>query len=303
MSIEGAGTVTVTASQAGNSVYGAAPAVTRTFTVQRAKIQVAADNVIRPVGTANPIFSYCPTGFVHGDNSTVVDGVATESTQATVSSVQGTYPITFPNESLAAVNYAFVYVPGTLTVTAQQCQTVGSYANGFTAAGLSLNRGATIQGSALQLTDGRTSEGRTAFYTSPVLITAFTTDFSFQLLNAVADGFTFAVQSTNATAYGIGGQGLGHQGIPNSAAVKFDLHDNQGEGSDSMGFYQEGVDPTVPDVDLSHTGIDLHCGHTFHVHIAYANAQVAVTLRDTLTGASVSQTFPGDLSTTVGTGA
>ena len=161
--------------------------------------------------------------------------------------------------------------------------------------------GATVKGTLLQLTDGGIFEGRSAFYETPVLINGFVSDFAFQLLNPFADGFTFTLQSNSATAVGHSGGDLGYTGIPHSAAVKFDLHNNKGEGQDSMGLYQDGVPPTIPDVSLVPTGIDLHSGHMFHAHVTYMNAKTTVTITDTQTSKSTSQTFPGDLSASVGT--
>ena len=41
-------------------------------------------------------------------------------------------------------------------------------------------------------------------------MSAFTTDFEFQLLSAVADGFTFTIQNEGVSAIGPGGSGLGY---------------------------------------------------------------------------------------------
>ena len=117
LTITGAGMVTVTASQPGNSSYAAATPVVRSFTVAKAGLSVTANNVSRAVGAANPSFTYTITGPVHGDTPAVVSGTATETTAATSSSLAGTYPITFSTESLTAANYTFSYVNGTLTIT------------------------------------------------------------------------------------------------------------------------------------------------------------------------------------------
>ena len=93
-----------------------------------------------------------------------------------------------------------------------------------------------------------------AWFTTPVDITGFTTDFNFQLLSAKADGFTFAIQNAGASAVGPNGSGLGYGashpggagGIARSVAVKFDLYNNNGESPDSTGFYTNGASPTSP---------------------------------------------------------
>src|SRR5207249_4452342 len=129
------------------------------------------------------------------------------------------------------------------------------FSSGFAAAtGLTLNGSAAINGSALKLTDGTTAQqAASVFSTSRLDVTHFSTQFSFQLLNPNADGFTFAIQGNSPTAIGPSGGGLGYGpdqaggigGIPNSVAVKFDLYNNGGEGVDSIGLYLNGAAPTV----------------------------------------------------------
>ena len=118
LTIIGAGPVTVTASQAGNSNYAAATPVSRSFTVAPAILTVTANNASRAFGGANPPFTYTIAGLVNGDTTAAVSGTATETTTAITTSPGGTYPITFSTKALTAPNYAFTYVNGTLTVSA-----------------------------------------------------------------------------------------------------------------------------------------------------------------------------------------
>ena len=53
---------------------------------------------------------------------------------------------------------------------------------------------AAIQGSQLQLTNGSNSQAASAFLSTPLDVAQFTTQFRFQLTNAQADGFTFAIE-------------------------------------------------------------------------------------------------------------
>jgi hypothetical protein len=124
LTITGAGTVTVTASQTGNTNYAAATPVSQSFTVAPAALTVTANNASRAYGAANPVFGYTITGFVNTDTSSVVSGTATETTAATTTSAAGTYPITFTTHSLTAANYTFTYVSGTLTVSGGAAQTI-----------------------------------------------------------------------------------------------------------------------------------------------------------------------------------
>jgi hypothetical protein len=103
-----------------------------------------------------------------------------------------------------------------------------------------------------QLTNGGTGEVRTSWTTTKLPLSAFTTDLTFQLKNAVADGFTFTIQNDHKGiwAFGDSGGGLGSQDIQNSVvSVKFDIYNDAGEGTDSTGVYTGGAAPTTPSVD------------------------------------------------------
>ncbi len=81
-------------------------------------LTVAANNASRPYGAANPAFSYTMSGFVNGDTqATATTGAPTLTTTAIATSASGTYPITITAGTLAAANYTFSLVPGTLNIT------------------------------------------------------------------------------------------------------------------------------------------------------------------------------------------
>lgn len=117
LTVLGAGAVAITAFQPGNADYNPAKPIEQTIVVERAPLKVTAQNATRPVGTANPVFAYTITGFVNGDPSSVVSGAPVLSTTTTPSSPAGEYPITVAQGTLAAGNYYFAPVFGTLTVT------------------------------------------------------------------------------------------------------------------------------------------------------------------------------------------
>jgi predicted alpha-1,2-mannosidase len=174
-------------------------------------------------------------------------------------------------------------------------------ADGFAgAAGLQLNGGAALSGTRLRLTDGGTNEARSAFTGAPVNVQVFTTDFRFQLTNPNADGLTFTLQGVGPTALGAPGGALGYQGVARSVAVKFDLYDNAGEGPDSTGLYVNGASPTVPAIDLRGSGIDLHSGHVFFVHLAYDGTTLTETITDALTGAAATEAYALDIPAAIG---
>jgi len=179
---------------------------------------------------------------------------------------------------------------------------------GFTTAGctMQLNQGADLDDVRLQLTNGAFNQATSAFFTNPVEITSFTTDFSFQLSHSVAtspfaNGFTFTLQSGGPTAVGTSGEGLGYAGIGlKSMALKFDFFNSAGEGSDSTGVYVSGATPTVPAVNLTGTGINLNsnANDQFAAHLVYnaGTKTLDVTITDaTLGSVSWSTAFNVDI--------
>jgi hypothetical protein len=177
---------------------------------------------------------------------------------------------------------------------------------------LTLNGTAKVYGSLLQLTDGGGGEAGSAFSTTPVLVSQFTTAFAFQILNGTnpsADGFTFTIQGVGPTALGSSGGGLGYgpdhaggpPGIGSSVAIKFDLYSNEGEGPDSIGLYTDGAAPTVASsIDMSNTGINLHSQDVFDVGMSYDGTTLTVAMRDTTTNAGATQSYAVNIPGFVG---
>ncbi len=155
-----------------------------------------------------------------------------------------------------------------------------NYPNGFDTSELTLNKGAALSGTSLQLTNGGTNETTSAYFSTPVDVESFTTDFDFQLTQAAADGFTFVIQNVGPTALGGGGGYLGYGNIPKSVAIKFDIFNNDGEGVDSTGVYLNGAPPTVPASDLTSSGLELNSGDLIHAHISYDGTTLIWSLLD-----------------------
>jgi filamentous hemagglutinin family protein len=82
------------------------------LTVDPASLTVTIDDARRAYGDPNPAFTFTGSGFVLGQDESVVTGAAT--TSATPSSDVGPYSIT--GGTLAAPNYLLTFVDGTLTV-------------------------------------------------------------------------------------------------------------------------------------------------------------------------------------------
>lgn len=113
--ITGAGTTLITASQPGNSTYAAATPVTDTLTVSKASLTITANSITIPYKTPLPPLSVTYSGFVYGQDSSVL------LVQPTVTSMApgpvpepGTYSI--EAAGAAARNYVITYVPGALVV-------------------------------------------------------------------------------------------------------------------------------------------------------------------------------------------
>jgi hypothetical protein len=110
----GLGSCSVTASQAGDAIWLPADPVTQTFNITAATLTATASDATKVQGDPNPAFSATITGFVLGEDETVLTATPTCDTTATDSSPLGTYPISC--SGAAADNYSFSYVDGTLTV-------------------------------------------------------------------------------------------------------------------------------------------------------------------------------------------
>jgi len=117
-------TTATTASAVGSysiTVSGASKAnytisyVAGTLTVTQATLTVTAANASKIYGAAIPALTVSYSGFVNNDTQTNLTAQPTTNTVATASSTVGTYPITAAGGG--SLNYSFVYVAGTLTVT------------------------------------------------------------------------------------------------------------------------------------------------------------------------------------------
>ncbi|HLX72053.1 MAG TPA: MBG domain-containing protein, partial [Verrucomicrobiae bacterium] len=93
---------------------------TNTANITAATLTVTANNTNRVYGVANPVFTASYSGFVNGENSSVLSGTPSVTSTATAgSSVAGSpYAITAAQGTLSAANYTFTFVNGNLTVTA-----------------------------------------------------------------------------------------------------------------------------------------------------------------------------------------
>jgi hypothetical protein len=289
----------------------------------------AATYTIIPV-PATPVFTLAPGTYTTAQTVSITDGTAgatiyytTNGTTPSTASTKYAGPITVSStetfEAIAAAaksanvtaaavtatstsNSAVAVATYTITPGTTQPVSAINFPSGFAAAKSSIvfNGSAVLGGTTLQLTNGGTNQEGTAWYATPVNVQSFTTDFTFHLTNPSADGFTFAIQRQGTAAKGIFGTGLGYEYIPTSVAVKFDLFNNAGEGTDSTGLFTNGAAPTVPAVNLSTTGINLHSGDTMTAHLVYNGKVLTMTITDTVTKAAYTTSFTINIPATVG---
>jgi hypothetical protein len=112
--IVGAGTSTITASQAGNAGYFPAADVARILTVNKAALTIRLRDTLKTEGDVNPPFTITYTGFVLGETSANLLTPPVATTTATTLSAAGYYPITLG--SATSNNYNITYTNGRLTV-------------------------------------------------------------------------------------------------------------------------------------------------------------------------------------------
>jgi hypothetical protein len=137
VTLTGAGTVVLQASQAGDANYAAATAA-QSFQVSQAQLTVSANNATRVYGAANPAFTGTVTGAVGNDSFS-----ESFTTAATTTSAVGTYPVVPAVTGAQLASYNITYVNGTLTVSGASTTTNLS-APGTAAYGASVTLTATV---------------------------------------------------------------------------------------------------------------------------------------------------------------
>jgi chemotaxis signal transduction protein len=128
--ITGAGTTTITASQAGDGGYFPAADVTVTIIVNKAPLSITVVDTVKLQGNPNPQFRFIYTGFVYNETEAVLNTPVSVNTNATINAAPGIYTVS--PTGAASNNYSFTYVDGKLTVYPQDSslQTINAYHNG-----------------------------------------------------------------------------------------------------------------------------------------------------------------------------
>jgi hypothetical protein len=190
----GAGVCRITASAPASTTYSAG-SLTQSFTIDPAVLEVTANNLVTTYGQPLPSLTYTYKGFVNGDTSSAVSGAPALSTAATSTSNVGSYPITVSTGTLAASNYSFLYVNGTLTVQTKTVPTpVLTAATGTFTTTNTITITDSLAGTTIYYTmNGTTPNTSSTKYTGPITIS------SDETIKAIAykSGYT---QSNVATA-------------------------------------------------------------------------------------------------------
>jgi len=117
VTITGAGSCTVTASQAGGANYTAAPQVQQSFAITPAPLTITASAGTMSYGGTPPTITPSYSGFVNGDSAASLTTAPTCVANATATTAVGVYPQTTSCGGAVDPNYTITYVKGTLTVT------------------------------------------------------------------------------------------------------------------------------------------------------------------------------------------
>ncbi|MCL1885873.1 MAG: hypothetical protein FWF98_03855, partial [Dehalococcoidia bacterium] len=92
------------------------------LTVNKATLTITADDKVKTVGKDNPSLSFQYSGFLNGEDESVLSSKPVASTDADKDSPVGSYSITISGGS--ADNYTFDYISGTLTVNSASSLTI-----------------------------------------------------------------------------------------------------------------------------------------------------------------------------------
>jgi hypothetical protein len=112
--IAGAGTTTITASQAGNDGYFPATPVSRTLTVNKANLTIKVLDTVKTTGQANPPFVITYTGFVLSETVSNLLTAPVINTVATTGTSPGNYSLNLSGAT--SNNYNIIYTNGRITI-------------------------------------------------------------------------------------------------------------------------------------------------------------------------------------------
>jgi Ca2+-binding RTX toxin-like protein len=169
-----------------------------------------------------------------------------------------------------------------------------NYPDFSSTAGLNLGGNAATVGNVLRLTPAQGGQSGTAWAAGRVQVGAgFTSDFGFRFTDpggiGAADGITFAIQDSSATATGSVGGSLGYEGIAHSLVVEFDTFSNPEYGdpdNNHIAIHSGGTGPNGPGgstlLGSASLGGDpvLSDGNSHHARVRYDGGTLEVFVDD-----------------------
>ena len=179
------------------------------------------------------------------------------------------------------------------------------YGSGFTSTGLTLNKGAAINGTRLRLTDGGTFEARSAFFSTPVNVTSFTNAFTFQDTSAKADGLCFVIEASGPAALGGSGGALGYAGTTGALSTKslcvdFDLFNGStNKEISNTGLFTNGANPSHG-AGSAAGSLSFQSGDVMSVQMTYNGTTLTMQITDTVTSATYNTSFTVNIPSAVG---
>ena len=96
---------------------GVTRAASFSLNATKALLTISANDINISYGQPIPALTFTIKGLVNGDTSSIVNGKPSETTTAVQRSAVGVYPIVITMGALAAANYTFEFIDGTLTIT------------------------------------------------------------------------------------------------------------------------------------------------------------------------------------------
>ncbi|MFK7952240.1 MAG: MBG domain-containing protein, partial [Ekhidna sp.] len=115
LTILGAGTVEIEASQAGDDGFNVADPIIQSLVIDPARITITPDDKEIVLGEDLPTFTYSYVGFVNGEDEMVFDFIPTVGSPTSDINAEGTYPIVVTQDAIAT-NYVFTNEEGTLEI-------------------------------------------------------------------------------------------------------------------------------------------------------------------------------------------
>lgn len=165
-----------------------------TYTINPVTLTARVKNASRLYGDADPEFTSTYTGFVNGENASVLTSHGAYTTTATAKSDVGTY--TVKQSGATAQNYVFTYEEGTLTVNKAPLT--------MTANNKTITYGNKLPTFDVTYTGLKNNETKPKWNTEPTITTNATSDsnagtYSIKINNADAKNYTLTIENGTLT--------------------------------------------------------------------------------------------------------